>query len=56
MTVLLEYIDSVIYHLISKDLQHGSKILSVYSSIMLTGTYYAQNYASIIDGPYLQCL
>jgi len=54
MTVLLEYIDfSAIYNFISKDLYRGSKILPIMMPALcsiLSGTYYAQNYASIIGG------
>ena len=51
LTVLLEYIDlSVIATLISKDSYYYTNILPIMLALcsMLSGTYYAHNYASII--------
>ena len=53
LTVLLEYIDlSVIAILISKNSYYYTNILPVMLALcsMLSGTYYAHNYASIIGG------
>ena len=53
LTVLLEYIDlSVIAILISKDSYYYTNILPIMLALcsMLSGTYYAHNYASIIGG------
>ena len=52
-TVLLEYIDlSVIAILISKNSYYYTNILPIMLALcsMLSGTYYAHNYASIIGG------
>ena len=51
LTVLLEYIDlSVITILISKNSYYYTNILHIMLALcsMLSGTYYAHNYASII--------
>ena len=56
LTVLLEYIDlSVIATLISKDSYYYTNILPIMLALcsMLSGTYYAHNYASIIGGSLL---
>ena len=53
LTVLLEYIDlSVIAILISKNSYYYTNILPIMLALcsMLSGTYYAHNYASIIGG------
>ena len=53
LTVLLEYIDlSVIATLISKNSYYYTNILPIMLALcsMLSGTYYAHNYASIIGG------
>ena len=53
LTVLLEYIDlSVIAILISKNSYYHTNILPIMLALcsMLSGTYYAHNYASIIGG------
>ena len=53
LTVLLEYIDlSVIATLISKNSYYYTNILPIILALcsMLSGTYYAHNYASIIGG------
>ena len=53
LTVLLEYIDlSVIAILISKNSYYYTNILPIMQPLcsMLSGTYYAHNYASIIAG------
>ena len=53
LTVLLEYIDlSVIAILISKNSYYYTNILPIMLALcsMLSGTYYAHNYASIISG------
>ena len=56
LTVLLEYIDlSVIAILISKNSYYYINILPIMLALcsMLSGTYYAHNYASIIGGSLL---
>ena len=56
LTVLLEYIDlSVIATLISKNSYYCTNILPIMLALcsMLSGTYYAHNYASIIGGSLL---
>ena len=56
LTVLLEYIDlSVIAILISKNSYYYTNILPIMLALcsMLSGTYYAHNYASIIGGSLL---
>ena len=53
LTVLLEYIDlSVIAILISRNSYYYTNILPIMLALcsMLSGTYYADNYASIIGG------
>ena len=53
LTVLLKYIDlSVIATLISKDSYYYTNILPIMLALcsMLSGNYYAHNYASIIGG------
>ena len=53
LTVLLEYIDlSVIAILISRNSYYYTNILPIMLALcsMLSGTYYAHNYASIIGG------
>ena len=53
LTVLLEYIDlSVIAILISKNSYYYTNILPIMLALcsMLSGTYYAHDYASIIGG------
>ena len=53
LTVLLEYIDlSVIATLISENSYYYTNILPIMLALcsMLSGTYYAHNYASIIGG------
>ena len=53
LTVLLEYIDlSVITILISKNSYYYTNVLPIMLALcsMLSGTYYAHNYASIIGG------
>ena len=57
LTVLLEYIDlSVIAILISKNSYYYTNILPIMLALcsMLSGTYYAHDYASIIGGSLLQ--
>ena len=56
LTVLLEYIDlSVIAILISRNSYYYTNILPIMLALcsMLSGTYYAHNYASIIGGSLL---
>ena len=56
LTVLLEYIDlSVMATLISKNSYYCTNILPIMLALcsMLSGTYYAHNYASIIGGSLL---
>ena len=53
LTVLLEYIDlSMIATLISKDSYYYTNILPIMLALcsMLSGTYYAHNYSSLIGG------
>ena len=53
LTVLLDYIDlSVIATLINKNSYYYTNILPIMLALcsMLSGTYYAHNYASIIGG------
>ena len=59
LTVLLEYIDlSVIATLISKNSYYYTNILPIMLALcsMLSGTYYAHNYTSIIGGSLWVCV